>query len=275
MNNKKPIIRNDIFGVNKTPFLNEPKKPFLDDNRTQCLQKLSTFLQIRGFAAIAGQPGNGKTAIVRYFTQTLHKPSHKIVYVPFNNLNENDLLKVICQRLDVTPPHYKNKTIGAIQKRITDIQPINPVIIFDEMQNASPQIMDAIRLLANDDFDSKSKMSIIMIGTNEFFDKLRLAINESLTQRITLFNRIEALNRSSTSNYIKYCLKEAGAEHEIFEEQAVQLIYDISGGAIRIINKLSLAAMSCASEEESTVVTLQHVEVAKQQCLLFTTGVRP
>jgi len=227
------------------------------------------------FAAIAGRPGNGKTALVRYFTETLHKTSHKIIYIPFSNLSENDLLKDICSRLEVEPPHFKNKTIRAIQQRITDVQPQNPVIVLDEMQNATTKVMDAVRLLANDNFDSGSKISVILIGTNEFFDKLRLAINESLTQRITWFHRLNELTLETTRGYLSYCLKEVGAEHEIFEDPAVKLIYDLSGGSIRIINKIALTAMMSASKAESTAVLLEHVHTAKDQCLLLTREVRP
>jgi type II secretory pathway predicted ATPase ExeA len=271
---KKPFIRTDIFGMNATPFLKAPDKPYLDDNRNQCLQQLGSFLQTRGFAAIAGRPGNGKTALVRYFTENLHKTSHKIIYIPFSNVSENDLLKDICSRLEVEPPHFKNQTIRAIQKRIADIQPINPVIVLDEMQNANSRIMDAVRLLANDNFDAGSKLSVILIGTNEFFDKLRLAINESLTQRITWFHRIQELSHDATVNYITHCLKAVGVEHEIFEKPAIKLIYDLSGGSLRIINKIALTAMSCASSAESSAVLLEHVHTAKDQCLLIAPEVR-
>lgn len=272
---KTPLIRQDIFGMNAIPFLHAPETPFLDDNRSQCFKQLNTFLQIRGFAAIAGRPGNGKTAMVRYFTETLHKTSHKIIYIPFSNLSENDLLKDICSRLEVEPPHFKNKTIRAIQQRITDIQPVNPVIVLDEMQNATTKVMDAVRFLANDNFDSGNKLSVILIGTSEFFDKLRLAINESLRQRITWFHRIQELSRDGTADYINHCMKAVGVEHDVFETSAMQLIYDLSRGSIRIINKLALTAMSIASDAESSTILLDHVQAAKDQCMLMAPEVHP
>ena len=275
MNAKKPFIRNDLFGMNAVPFLKAPADPYLDEDRRRCLEQLGSFLQTRGFAAVAGRPGNGKTALVRYFTQTLHKTSHKIIYIPFSNLSENDLLKDVCSRLEVEPPHFKNKTIRAIQQRISDIQPVNPVIVLDEMQNATSKVMDAVRLLANDNFDAGSKLSVILIGTNEFFDKLRLAINESLTQRITWFHRIRELDHDGTADYLAHCLKAVGVEHEIFEKAAVKLIHDLSGGAIRIINKIALAAMACASDGRSSTVLLEHVHAAKDQCLLVAPEMRP
>jgi general secretion pathway protein A len=270
-----PIIRHDLFGVTYPPFLISPDKPFLDDDRATCMEQLGAFIQTRGFAALAGRPGTGKTALVRYFTGRLHKPSHKVIYLPFNNLSENDLLKTICSRLEIEPPHFKNKTIAAIQNRIADLQPINPILVFDEMQNASPRIMDAVRLLANDNFDVGSKLSVLLIGTREFFDKLRLAINESLTQRITWFHHIKELSPDDTAAYITYCLAAAGAHQEIFEPSAVRLIHDLSGGTIRLINKLALTAMAQASRQELSQVLLQHVHAAKDQCILIKTEVNP
>ena len=72
-----------------------------------------------------------------------------------------------------------------------------------------------------------------------------------------------------------YCLKAVGAEHEIFEKPAVKLIYDLSGGSIRIINKIALTAMNIASTAESTAVLLEHIHTAKDQCLLIAPEGRP
>jgi type II secretory pathway predicted ATPase ExeA len=262
------LIRHDLFGLTHTPFITAPPKPYLDDNRKQGLNKLEAFLQTRGFAAIAGRPGNGKTGLVRYFVESRHQPSHKILYIPFCHLSDNDLLRAICMRFDIVVPFGKNKTIAAIQQRIDDIQPVNPIIVFDEMQNALPKSMDVIRMLANNHFERVNKISCILIGTNEFFDKLRLAINESLRQRITCFHIIGELDENATNDYICYCLAQAGAQHQIVEPPAVKLIYDISAGTIRIINKLVAAAMAYASTKESSAVLLDHVQEVTDQCIL-------
>ncbi|MCP4980815.1 MAG: AAA family ATPase [Gammaproteobacteria bacterium] len=261
-------IRHDLFGLTSCPFILDPKEPFLDEPRSKCLKNLEDFLAYRGFAAIAGRPGVGKTALVRYFIESLHPPSHKIVYMPFTNLSENDILKVLCARLDATPPFRKNAVIEAIQTRIRDLHPIHPVIILDEMQNATPSIMDSIRLLANDHFDAGSKMSCIFVGTTEFFDKLRLAINLSLCQRITLFCRIGELAENDTNEFLAHCLRHAGVEHQIFEPAATKLIYDASGGSIRLIKQIAAGAMIVASEQKTSNIALEHVRSATERCLL-------
>ncbi|MDH3531119.1 MAG: ATP-binding protein, partial [Acidobacteriota bacterium] len=190
------LIRHDLFGLTNTPFIHPPVKPWLDDHRKKLLHDLNAFLQNRGFAAIAGKCGTGKTAIAKYLVDQLHQPSHQIVYVPLYHLSENDLLRLICTRFNIESLYGRSKMIGAIQQRIHEIQPVNPVIIFDEMQNASVKSMDLIRMLANDHFDPTNTLSCLLIGTSEFFDKLRLAINESLQQRITYFQILEEIDEN-------------------------------------------------------------------------------
>jgi general secretion pathway protein A len=261
-------IRHDLFGLTKTPFLNDPKEPFLDDLRRRHLDSLARFVQRRGFAAVAGRPGSGKTALIRYFTEALHQPSHKLVYMPFTNLSDNDLLKALCSRLDCEPPHNRNRVVNAIQARIRDLQPTNPVLILDEMQNATPALMETVRLLANDNFDATSRISCILVGTNEFFAKLRMAINESLRQRITLFCKVTELSRPEVGRYLQHCLSDAGAEHQIFDPQAVQLISEVSGGVIRLVKQVAAAAMADASDAQSANVTIEHVNRATEHCLM-------
>jgi len=263
-----PVIRQDLFALTTIPFLKNPPDPFLDEPRRQCLQQLNKFLQFRGFAAVAGKPGTGKTALIRYFTQSLHQPTHKIIYLPFTNLNESDVLRALCQRLDMEPPFGKNAMINAIQKRIRDLQPINPIIVLDEMQNASNTVMEHIRLLANDHFDNEAKTSWILVGTSQLFSKLQLAINLSLAQRICRFFHIRELSKEDTDLYIRHCLEQAGAKHAIFEPAAINLIADASKGIMRIINQLAGSAMAIASENQSSNVILKYVHQAADLCIL-------
>jgi len=263
-----PIIRQDLFGLSSVPFIKAPHEPYLDDNRQSCLDKLHGFLQTRGFAAVAGRPGTGKTVLVRHLTETLHQPTHKIAYIPFTHLSENDLLRTLCIRLQIEPPHRKGKAILAIQERIAQLQPANVIIVFDEMQGASLRIMEAVRLLANDNFDLSTRASFILMGTTEFYDQLRLAINESLRQRITCYHLMQELDEPGTVLFLRHCLSKAGAEQEIFEPSAVKLIHDLSEGRPRIISKLALSSLAAASKEQTATVLLAHVHIAKGNCIL-------
>ena len=267
MKNKQPV-RKDLFGFTKIPFISNPEKPYLDNERQLCLDKLQCFLQYRGFALLFAEPGCGKSILLNYLCDTLNTNSNKIIYIPFTNFSENDILKIIAQKLDLEVLYNKAMMVINIQKRIEEIQPVNPIIIIDEIQNISTSTLETVRLITNFKFDSPQIMSIIMAGTPEFLEKLRLRINEPIRQRITLFTKLKPLSSDHISAYINHCLASAGAHSDIFPPEAIQLIYDASRGIPRIINHLALGALQEASWNEKTQVTLDHVRSAVKQVIL-------
>jgi len=194
--------------------------------------------------------------------------SNKIIYIPFTNFSENDILKIIAQKLDLEVLYNKAMMVINIQKRIEEIQPVNPIIIIDEIQNISTSTLETVRLITNFKFDSPQIISIIMAGTPEFLEKLRLRINEPIRQRITLFTKLKPLSSDHISAYINHCLASAGAHSNIFPPEAIQLIYDASRGIPRIINHLALSALQEASWNEKTQVTLEYVSNAVEQVIL-------
>lgn len=261
-------IRTDLFGMSSIPFVKPPAQPFTDPRRATALEQLERFVQYRGFAAIGGHPGNGKTALVRYFTDSLPGPNHRVMYLAMAQFTDHDVLRAVCSLLDIEPCFHKVKTLAAIQQRLQGLGKVHPVLVLDEMQNASAATMEILRVLAADRFDRAKTLSCIMIGTGAFFDKLRLAINESLCQRITLFCVMKELDEPACADYLRWCLDHAGAKQEVFEPDAVKLIHDISGGALRLINTIATQALANASAEQRPVVELHHVRAAQSQCLL-------
>lgn len=262
------FIRNDIFGFTKTPFRQAPAQPYLNDSRQNHLQEMQAFCARRGIAAIAGESGTGKTALVRYFCNSLPKNNHKIIYNPFTNSSDNDLLRSLCVAFDIEPSFHRNKTIAALQLRIRELGSINPVLVLDETQNASHSLLETVRLLTNDEFDTRNHLTVILIGNESLFRELKKQINESLRQRITLYCRMRALNEKESNEYILHCLREAGTEQEIFKAESLKYIHDIALGRLRIINNLAAAALEIATREMSSTIELKHIQYAEKVCTL-------
>ena len=78
MKNQQPV-RKDLFGFTKIPFISNPDKPYLDNERQQCLDKLQCFLQYRGFALVFAEPGCGKSILLNYLCDKLNTNSNKII----------------------------------------------------------------------------------------------------------------------------------------------------------------------------------------------------
>ena len=261
-------IRNDIFGFTKTPFRKAPAKAYLNDSREKYLQELQAFSARRGIAAIAGDSGTGKTALIKFFCDALPKNNNKIIYNPFTNSSDNDLLRSLCTAFDIDPFFHRNKTIAALQQRIRELGSINPIVVLDETQNASHKLLETVRLLTNDEFDSRNYLTLILIGTEDLFRELKKKINESLRQRITLYCRITSLTETESAEYIRHCLAQAGTQQDIFKEESLKYIHDIALGRMRVINNLAAAALEVASRETSPTIELKHIQQAEQICTL-------
>ena len=262
------FIRNDIFGFTTTPFRKAPAKPYLNESRQKHLQELQAFSARRGIAAIAGDSGTGKTSLTKFFCDSLTKNNNKIIYNPFTNSSDNDLLRSLCTAFDIDPFFHRNKTIAALQQRIRELGSINPIVVLDETQNASHKLLETVRLLTNDEFDSRNYLTLILIGTEDLFRELKKKINESLRQRITLYCRITSLTETESAEYIRHCLAQAGTQQDIFKEESLKYIHDIALGRMRIINNLAAAALEVASRESSPTIELKHIQQAEQICTL-------
>ena len=254
----------DIYGFSSTPFSENEKKPFLDASRKQVIKRMRAFLNYRGFAVLSGGSGTGKTMLLNHLCRSLAPNEHRIIYIPFSMLKPADMLKSICIKLDLEPKVSTTKMLGSIQNRITEIQPVNPVLVLDEIQKISHPTLEVVRLMTNFNFEEKHLFSVIMAGSDEFLQPLKLKMNEPLRQRVTCFQRLCALSREDTKKYIKYHFETAGAHHEVITEQASNLVYDLTSGTPRLINSLVFASLEEAADTGAKIIDLDHINAGNE-----------
>jgi len=260
----------DVFGFTHAPFSRTPKEPYLDEDRQLILKQLERFLQYRGFAVVTGTAGCGKTSMLHHLAGALHPSANKIMYVPFSILSDSDMLRTFCHEMELEPAMGKSTMLRRIQTRIQDIQPVNPILIVDEIQKITHQTLEVIRLMANFNFDGRNFFSVIMAGTDQFIELLRLRINEPLRQRVTLYVKLKPFNRQHTAGYIRHHFEDAGVHHEIISKQAVNLIHDTANGIPRLINSLTLTAAHAAADHQAKVIDIEHVQSAAELVALPT-----
>lgn len=258
----------DRFGFSSLPFKNDSKAVYLDTARKHAVKNMLNFLNYRGFAVLSGSSGTGKTMLLNHLCKQLNPNENKIVYIPFSMLSPSDMLKSICVKLNLEPTISASKMLASIQECITQMQPVNPILILDEIQKITNPTIEIIRLMTNINFEEKNIFSVLMAGNDEFLQTVRLRINEPLRQRITCYCYLGPLSRSDTKEYIKCQLETAGAHQDIITEQAAMLIHDLTSGIPRMINSLSFAALEAATEDDSQIIDLQHIERARKIAIL-------
>jgi type II secretory pathway predicted ATPase ExeA len=254
----------DPFAFTHVPFSRVPDVPFLEPSREETLRRLGNFLGYRGFAVITGPPGTGKTVLLGHLCRNLQPNEHRIIYVPFSVLRQSDMLRHLCSELGIPTAMSASRMIRGIQERIREIQPVNPVIVLDEIQQASHPTLDILRLLTNFDFEDKKLISVLMAGNDEFLNQLKLRINEPLRQRVTCYARMTPLSRECTGDYVRHAFENAGAHQQIITPQAVGLVHDCTSGIPRLIDSVMLAALETAAGKGSRIIELEHVRTADE-----------
>jgi type II secretory pathway predicted ATPase ExeA len=251
-----------FFGLTVSTLAKPPKLPYLNSDRKKTIEQLRNLLHRRGFGVVTAPPGCGKTTLLHYLCNELSDNHYKVIYVPFSFLEKGQMLSFISTKMGLQKKSGMATIINAIQKHLHDIQPVNPVIIIDEVERMDVETTHIIRVIANCRQDTAYHSTLILAGADSFIEqKLRLHINEPLRQRITLYARLAPFDHLHTQRYIDHCLSNAGAS-QLFETQAVQLIYELTNGVPRIINTLAEAAMDRAAEHNQKTVTLEHVQQA-------------
>jgi type II secretory pathway predicted ATPase ExeA len=110
------------------------------------------------------------------------------------------------------------------------------VVVVDEAQNLSWELLEEIRLLTNLESSSEKLLQIVLSGQPELEEKLRHPSVRQLRQRIFLWCRTQPLTAEQTGEYIVERLRIAGTTNPIFSPEATQLVHRYSRGIPRIIN---------------------------------------
>jgi general secretion pathway protein A len=134
------------------------------------------------------------------------------------------------------------------------------VVVVDEAQNLSWELLEEIRLLTNLETSSEKLLQIVLSGQPELEEKLRHPSVRQLRQRVSLWCRTQALTEIQTHAYVAERLRIAGASWQLFSPEALALIHRYSRGIPRIINLLCEHSLILAYVEQVQQVTATIVE---------------
>jgi type II secretory pathway predicted ATPase ExeA len=264
------------FGLSEAPFNITPDPSFLyltASHREGLAQLIYGVNARRGFIVLTGEVGTGKTTLIHAFLGQLSNNTHTALI--FSEItNPIDLLRHVCEEFRLIPPLSEIKSthdyISALNefllKQYQDNQ--NAVLIIDEAQNLSAEVLESLRLLSNFETTKDKLLQIILVGQPELALKLNGSGLRQLKQRVTLRHQLRAFTATECREYIFSRLKHAGSNSEIFPSNTIDLIQRYSNGIPRLINVIADNAMLNAYALGITMIEplLVH-EVASDLCL--------
>lgn len=261
----------DFFGFREPPFsiAPDPRYLYLSERHKEALAHLMYGVQGQGgFIIITGEVGTGKTTVSRCFIENV--PDNVDIALILNpRLSARELLSSICDELEIPHP------AGASIKQLVDL--INAdllkahaagrhkVLMIDEAQNLSADVLEQLRLLTNLETAEKKLLQIVLLGQPELQDLLARPELRQLNQRVTARYHLDALNRDELPGYLRYRLGVAGLRAEIFTAGAIKKLFSASDGIPRLINLISDRALLGAYAEGEHVITAGHIRKAAQE----------
>ena len=233
---------NHFFGFQERPFKLVPNPAYLYLSRSheEALAHLNyAVTDGEGFVEITGDVGTGKTLLCRTFLENLG-PDIESAYIFNPRMDALDLLKAINDEFGVPSNHDSKKALvdalnGFLMEKKAQSRRV--ILLIDEAQNLSKDVLEQIRLLSNLETTKDKLLQIILMGQPELSEILDSYELRQLGQRISLSCRLQALSLEETRQYIAHRIAVAAQKPaDIFSSAAIRRIYRFSRGVPRLIN---------------------------------------
>lgn len=254
----------NFFGLKEDPFnlTPDPAYYYPSSNHNEGLLLMDYSIDQReGFLLIIGDPGTGKTTLLKVFLEKW-KSRAETAMILTPRLSPEECLISIADDLDISLENKnKNEIIKALSDFVTEksLEDKRVIIIVDEAQNLPAETLEELRLLSNIETDKDKLIQIILLGQPELELKLQTESLRQLNQRILTRIHLTHFTREETQDYINYRLVKAGRENLYIYTKTGRLIHKLSKGNPRLINMIISRALMAAYLEESNIILPRHL----------------
>ena len=259
------------FKLREKPFqLNtDPRFLWLGRQHQEALATLRYGIhENKGLLLLTGDIGTGKTALISALVDRLVDDAVVVAKLPDPGLDRNDFFFLVSHSFGIHNrvqdketfteafDHFLERTCEQGQKAL---------LIVDEAQIMSTEILEEVRLLSNMECRSTKLLNIILVGQNAFSQLLYKPENRAIRERITISYNLQPLTEAETEAYIAHRLKTAGTEAKIFTDDAVREIHAFSNGSPRQINIICDLALVLGFAKNTTKIDSRMITACKER----------
>ena len=247
------------YGFNEKPFTLTPNPRFiyLSQNHKEAFAHLLYGINNHyGFIELVGEVGTGKTTVLRTL---LSQRNYRSAFIFNPCLTKVEMLRSINHEFGLNSvSEYANVLLNELNKFLLkeNARGITVVLVIDEAQNLSPDILEQLRLISNLETENDKLIQIVLAGQPELSKLLDLPELRQLKQRIAVRYRLKSMNMSETGAYIRHRMVVAGETGGVcFSRSALKLIHLFSCGLPRLINNLCDRALLIGYGEEQRLIS--------------------
>ena len=254
--NKKLLA---LYGLKWNPF--SPELPIEALHATAkvesfCWRVEQGLIREGGFALITGDPGTGKSVVLRLLAERLGQLRDLTVGAiahPSGNLADfyremGDLFGVELR------PHNRWGGFKALRERwLAHLEGtlLRPALLIDEAQEMNPSVLSELRLLSSMQFDSRNLLSVVFAGDARLNSKLRRDELLPLGSRIRTRLIMEYASRDELADCLNHLLTSAGNARLMTTELTATLC-DHAVGNYRVLTGMAGELLATAAQRELT-----------------------
>ncbi|HEY8019873.1 MAG TPA: AAA family ATPase [Thermoanaerobaculia bacterium] len=247
-----------FFTMSEAPFSKEVSDGdlWLPPSKQEVVEEVCEAVQEHAQVLLVGEPGAGKTCVLRAVRQRLPQAGFRLTYCHNATLGRRDFYRQLCHALGLTPAATAAAVFYAVSNHVENLgrERIHPVFLLDEAHLLHQDTLDHLHILLNYEWDSRALLSLILVGLSDLQDRLQLRKNRSLYSRIERRLAIGPMVADDTAEYVQLRLRRAGADREIFTADALTLLHEAAGSSLREIDRIATGALREAARRKKKLV---------------------
>lgn len=246
------------WGLTEAPFTKEigDADLWVPASRKPSVERLVDTCRERGHAVLVGEPGVGKTCVLRALRHRLPESGFRLTYCHNATLGRRDFYRQVCLAIGLSPKATAAGVFFAISSHFETLraEKVHPVLLIDEAHLLHQDVLDHLHILTNYEWDSKALLSIILVGLPETKQRLMLAKNRSLWSRVHARLSLGEATPGDTNEYVAHRMKGGGCEREVFTSDALALLHEDAKGRLRDIDRIATDALKLAAKRKHKTI---------------------
>jgi general secretion pathway protein A len=235
------------FGLAQPPFSKELEDGalWLPPSKQTLVDELLETLAARESVLLTGEPGVGKTCVLRALRHQLPAAGFRLTYCHNATLGRRDFYRQLSYALGLTPSATAAAVFYAVTTHVEDLgrERVHPVFLLDEAHLLHQDTLDHLHILLNYEWDRRALLSLVLVGLPELRDRVMLRRNRSLYSRLHRRLHLAPLLPDDTAAYVHARLRQAGCDRDVFTHDALAMLHEATAGAHREIDRLATAAL--------------------------------
>jgi type II secretory pathway predicted ATPase ExeA len=252
----EPFVR--FFSLTESPFSKEipDSELWLPPSKEALVEELCEAVHDRSQVLLVGEPGAGKTCVLRALRHRLPQAGFRLTYCHNATLGRRDFYRQLCLSMGLSPAATAAAVFYALSSHVEALgrERVHPVFLLDEAHLLHQDTLDHLHILLNYEWDSRALLSLFLVGLSELKDRLELRKNRSLYSRIERRLSIGTMTVDDTATYVRLRMRRAGCDRDVFTEEALAALHEAAGSSLREIDRMATTALREAARRKKKLI---------------------